>query len=78
MVKIPGRELALAKKFGAEHTLIDFICEIKDLAGGYTVTNVRDHVDVKLTDATAQQLAKAPIEYDAGFTLLPGATSSSF
>ena len=35
MVKIPGRELALAKKFGAEHTLIDFVCEIKDLAGGY-------------------------------------------
>jgi VWFA-related protein len=78
MVKIPGRELALAKKFGAEHTLIDFICEIKDLAGGFTVTNVRDNVDVKLTDATAQQLAKAPIEYDAGFTLLPGRYSMKF
>ncbi|HTV57154.1 MAG TPA: VWA domain-containing protein, partial [Terriglobia bacterium] len=25
-----------------------------------------------LTDATASQLAKRPIEYDAGFTLLPG------
>lgn len=78
MVKIPGRELALAKKFGAAHTLIDFVCEIKDLAGGYTVTNARDHVDVKLTDATAQQLAKVPIEYDAGFTLLPGRYSIKF
>jgi len=78
MVKIPGRELALAKKFGAEHTLIDFVCEIKDLVGGYTVSNVRDSVDIKLTDATAQQLAKVPIEYDAGFTLLPGRYSIKF
>ncbi|MGB9146760.1 MAG: hypothetical protein WCC14_13120 [Acidobacteriaceae bacterium] len=30
IVKIPGRELALAKRFGAEHTLIDFVCEVKD------------------------------------------------
>lgn len=78
MVKIPGRELALAKRFGAEHTLIDFICEIKDMSGGFTVTNLRDNVDVKLTDATAQQLAKVPIEYDAGFTLLPGRYSIKF
>jgi VWFA-related protein len=78
MVKIPGRELALAKKFGAEHTLIDFICEVKDVSGGYTVTNVRDHVDIKLTDSTAQQLAKVPIEYDTGFTLLPGHYSIKF
>jgi VWFA-related protein len=78
MVKIPGRELALAKKFGAQHTLIDFVCEIKDMAGGFTVSNVRDNVDVKLTDATAQQLAKVPVEYDAGFTLLPGRYSIKF
>ena len=30
MVKIPGRELALAKRGGAERTMIDFIGEIKD------------------------------------------------
>ncbi len=34
IVKIPGRELALAKRGGAEHTLIDFVGEIKDLSGG--------------------------------------------
>ena len=78
IVKIPGRELALAKKFGAEHTVIDFVCEIKDLAGGYTITNVRDNVDIKLTDATALELAKRPIEYDSGFTLLPGRYSIKF
>ena len=72
VVKIPGRELALAKRGGAEHTLIDFVGEIKDLVGGTTVTNVRDHVNIKLSDATAAELARRPIEYDSGFTLLPG------
>ncbi len=72
IVKIPGRELALAKRGGAEHTLIDFVGEIKDLQGGITVTNVRDNVNIKLSDATAVELAKRPIEYDTGFTLLPG------
>jgi hypothetical protein len=71
VVKIPGRELALAKKGGAERTLIDFIGEIKDNYGS-TITNVRDKVDIRLSDATAAELAKRPIEYDVGFTLLPG------
>ncbi|MEK6396767.1 MAG: VWA domain-containing protein [Terriglobus sp.] len=77
-VKIPGRELALAKKFGTEHTIIDFVCEIKDEIGGTTVTNLRDNVDVKISDATAAELAKRPIEYSTGFTLLPGRYSIKF
>ncbi|HZQ54387.1 MAG TPA: VWA domain-containing protein [Bryobacteraceae bacterium] len=77
IVKIPGRELALAKRRGAEHTLIDFIGEIKD-AYGITVTNVRDKVNIKLSDETAAQLAKRPIEYDSGFTLLPGKYTIKF
>ena len=71
MVKIPGRELSLAKHGGAEHTVIDFIGEIKD-SFGTTITNVRDKVNIKLTDATAAELARRPVEYEAGFTLLPG------
>jgi VWFA-related protein len=78
VVKIPGRELALAKKSGAEHTLIDFIGEIKDDYGGSTVSNVRDNVNIKLTDATAADLANRPIEYDTGFTLLPGKYTIKF
>jgi hypothetical protein len=70
-VKIPGRELALARRGGAEHTRIDFVGEIKD-DFGTTVTNVRDKVDIKLSGETVAELAKRPIEYDAGFTLLPG------
>src|SRR6202035_3167516 len=48
VVKIPGRELALARKGGAERTLIDFIGEVKD-EGGYnaTVQNLRDNVNLK-------------------------------
>jgi VWFA-related protein len=72
VIKIPGRELALAKRGGYEHTLIDFVGEIKDVIGGTTVSNVRDDVNIKLSDATAAELSKRPIEYDTGFTLLPG------
>jgi VWFA-related protein len=72
VVKIPGRELALAKRRGAERTLIDFIGEIKDDYTGMTVTNVRDKVNIKISDATAVELAKRPVEYDTGFTLFPG------
>ncbi len=70
-VKIPGSELALARRGGAERTLIDFIGEIKD-EFGTTVSNVRDKVDIKLSGGTAAELVKRPIEYDTGFTLLPG------
>jgi len=77
VVKIPGRELALAKRGGAEHTLIDFIGEIKDNYGT-TITNVRDKVNIKLSDATALELAKRPIEYDTGFTILPGKYTIKF
>ena len=71
IVKIPGRELALARKGGAERTLIDFIGEVKD-DFGTTIQNVRDKADIKLSGETAAKLAKQPIEYDTGFTLLPG------
>ncbi len=78
IVKIPGRELALAKHFGAEHTLIDFVCEVKDRASGETVSNLRDYVNVKLSDETSEELASRPVEYDSGFTLFPGSYSIKF
>lgn len=77
VVKIPGRELVLAKRRGAEHTLLDFIGEIKD-SHGTTVTNLHDKVDIKLSDATAAELAKRPIQYDTGFTILPGKYTIKF
>lgn len=77
VVKIPGRELALARKGGAERTLIDFVGEIKDDFGS-TIQNVRDKADIKLSGETAAKLAKRPIEYDTGFTLLPGKYTIKF
>jgi VWFA-related protein len=70
-VKIPGSELALAKRRGAQRTLIDFIVEVKD-DNGYTLQNMRDHLDVPISNETAEKLATAPIQYYTGFTLLPG------
>ena len=77
MVKIPGSELALARKGGAERTLLDFITEVKD-DFGTTMQNVRDKADIKLSDSTAAELAKRRIEYPTGFTLLPGKYSVKF
>ncbi|MGA2113864.1 MAG: VWA domain-containing protein [Bryobacteraceae bacterium] len=71
-VKIPGSELALARHGGAEHTVIAFMTEVKDEYGA-TVSNVRDKVDIKLSGETAAQLNAHPIQYETGFTLLPGA-----
>ena len=71
--KIPGRELALAKRGGAEHTLIILWARSRTWSwrnDGFQ--NVRDNVNIQLSDATAQELAKRPIEYDTVFTLLPG------
>lgn len=70
-VKIPGSELALARRSGAPRTVIDFIGEVKD-DYGITVQNVRDKLDIKLSDDTAAQLATRPLLYETGFTLLPG------
>jgi len=75
-VKVPGSELARAKKGGAERTVIDFIGEIK--AGQSTVANLRDRIDLKLSGETALELSKRPVAYDAGFTLLPGKYTLKF
>ena len=75
--KIPGSELALARRRGAEHTLIDFIGEVKD-EYNVTVANVRDKIDIKLSGETAERLSKQPIQYETAFTLLPGTYTMKF
>src|SRR5439155_8039170 len=72
VMKVPGSELALARRGGFDRTVIDFIGEIKDEYGA-TIQNIRDKVDIKLSGETAELLSKRPIEYDTGYTLLPGA-----
>jgi VWFA-related protein len=70
-MKIPGSELTLARRRGAARTTIDFIGEIKD-EYGFTIQNIRDNVDIKLSDEHAEQISSRPIQYDSGYTLLPG------
>ncbi len=70
-LKIPGSELALARRRGAARTVIDFMGEVKD-DYGVTIQNVRDKVEVKLSDQDAAEIVKRPVQYETGFTLLPG------
>ena len=57
-VKIPGSDIELARKGGAESTRLDFIGEVKDSKGVLQGT-VRDDITVKLKGETAGQLASA-------------------
>jgi VWFA-related protein len=70
-VKMPGSEMVLAQRRGAKRMTLDVIVEVKDNYG-ITQQNMRDKVDVSVTDKSAAQLASQPIQYETGFTLLPG------
>lgn len=70
-VRVPGSELALAKAGGHEKSHIDFIGEVKD-EYGTTITNLRDNIDMNLSDETAADISKHPVAISAGVTLLPG------
>jgi hypothetical protein len=76
-VKIPGSDIELARKGGAETTRLDFIGEIKD-AKGVQQGMVRDEITVKLKGENAGQLATRNLQYDTGFTLAPGTYSLKF
>ncbi len=76
-VKIPGSDIELARKAGAESTRLDFIGEVKDSKGMLQGT-VRDDITVKLKGETAGQLATRNLAYDTGFTLQPGAYTLKF
>lgn len=76
-VKIPGAEIALAKKKGAAQTEFDFIGQVRD-EHTKLVAVVRDGIKIKLSEQTAAQLASSPIAYDTGFTLPPGKYTFKF
>ena len=76
-VKIPGSDIELAKKGGAESTRLDFIGQVKDSRGALQGT-VRDEITVKLKGENAGQLSKRNLEYSTGFVLQPGTYSLKF
>jgi VWFA-related protein len=69
--KIPSSELKLAQRHGGQRMTLDVLIEVKDNFGA-TQRNMRDRLEVPLTNAKAEQLAAHPIQYETGFTLLPG------
>src|ERR1019366_3776765 len=76
-VKIPGSDIELARKSGAETTRLDVIGETK-YSKGVLARTARDDTTVKLKDEPPGQLSKHNLEYDAGFTLQPGTYSLKF
>ena len=70
-IKIPGSDVELAKKGGAESTRLDFVGQVKD-AKGMLQGTVRDEITVKLKGDNAGQLAQHNLQYDTGFSLQPG------
>ncbi len=76
-VKIPGSDIELARKKGAESTRLDFIGEVKD-AKGVPQGAVRDEITVRLKGENAGQMAARNLAYDTGFTLPPGTYTLKF
>jgi VWFA-related protein len=76
-VKIPGSDIELAKRGGAESTRLDFIGQVKDAKGVLRAT-VRDDITVKLKGESFGQLSTRNLEYDTGFTLEPGTYTLKF
>jgi VWFA-related protein len=70
-VRIPGSELTRSPTNRETHAVIDMIGEIKD-EFGVTVRNARDRIDFTLEASRASAPARRPIQYETGFTLLPG------
>jgi hypothetical protein len=75
--KIPASELELAQRRGGRRLTLDFLVEIKD-AYGATQRNMRDRMEIPLTTDKAEKLATHPIQYETGFTLLPGKYAIKF
>lgn len=74
-VRMPASDLipslADLKKNSSSKVVIDMIGEIKD-EYGVTIRNSKDLLQFKLDSATAMQVARRPIQYETGFSLLPG------
>ena len=70
-VRMPGSELTRPRPEGNTRVEIDMIGEIKD-EFGVTLRNSKDKLIFSLNSATASQVARRSIQYETGFSLLPG------
>ncbi len=70
-LRMPGSELTRPRPGGDAKAVIDIIGEIKD-EYGVTVRNAKDKLEFTLDRAKAAATARRPIQYETGFSLLPG------
>jgi VWFA-related protein len=70
-VRMPGSELTRPRPKGDTKAVIDMIGEIKD-EYGVTLRNSKDKLQFTLDAATAADVARRPIQYETGFSVLPG------
>jgi hypothetical protein len=70
-IRMPGHELARLRPAGSARVELDLIGEIKN-EHGVTMRNSRDRVAFTLDTAEAGRVAQRPIQYETGFSLLPG------
>jgi len=70
-VKIPGSSIPLARRGEAETTALDFIGQVRDLRGSLAAA-VRDAITVRLDAEGSARRKRGHIQYDTGFTLVPG------
>ena len=70
-VRMPGSELTRPRPAGTTKAIIDLIAEVKD-EHGVTMRNSRDKLEFTLDAAAAAEAARRPIQYEGGFSVLPG------
>src|SRR6185437_4337999 len=70
-VRMPGSELTRPRAGASTTAVIDMIGEVKD-EYGVTIRNAKDQLKYTLDPARAAEVARRPIQYETGFTLLPG------
>jgi len=70
-VRMPGGELTRPRPGGDTKAVIDMIAEVKD-EYGVTMRNSRDKLEFSLDAAATAEAARRPIQYEAGFSVLPG------
>jgi ferric-dicitrate binding protein FerR (iron transport regulator) len=74
-LKIPGSQLAGSQS--AKRIALDIMGRVVD-DYGTSIVNLRDAVDVRLSDEAAKELPMRQIVYEAGFKLLPGRYTMKF
>jgi hypothetical protein len=78
-VRNPANDALIARvpKGGAAETQLDFAGQVQDETHA-AVGNVRDNIKIKLDGANSERATKGTYQYDAGFTLEPGAYHLKF